>query len=623
MLEIISNNVSLDLPDDIQINFIIENPLMQSDRIPVPFTLDFDLDPSPKNLKEFDFPSRVTSFRKKEFPVIIRFEGINITSGLLKLKSYDKTLKVNFKGVSVFDELTTKLYDVEMEKYDFGVATQVKNGKGKWGINRNDPYNFAGRYRKLHNETDTNTKFVLAPIRTSEDDWTRINKEVILTFIGATVKVNVNLVMPTNSADNEYINFYNFRDFEFNITSNYNITKLPEFYSSPIYNTRAFPLPYLGYIFDVCFKNSLVENPFAQGELSKLVLVHPYHPNYKRITGFFEDDEFEGMLFDNSANQSGSFAPFYKLNSFMPNMSANEFLKEILKLFCSSLFPEGDKFKIIRNEDVLANQTTEDWSLMLIDELKFELQSGQAYKYGYEEIEETPISVPSENVLQTIKDLIDVNVGPESNYIADFKVQSTGEYYTKEVSSTGATYKRLNSGYGKSAETSNEAYDTSSLITPLPMGIYDYWIEKHPDPQIVPNTGKAYVPTYSGDRMNRQTKANIMFYRGLKPGFVAGRKYPLLTAGNYDGFGNKIGDYSLAWEGEDGLLNKFHKSHKEWIEREKLRASGEFRLTPMDFKMLDLSIRKYINGRRFFVEKLNVTFTKTTIQPAVIDFLED
>ncbi len=62
MLEVIVDKTHiLNLLSDVQISFIEENPLFVEDRIPSPYSLTFEVPPTPGNLKALGFPSRITS----------------------------------------------------------------------------------------------------------------------------------------------------------------------------------------------------------------------------------------------------------------------------------------------------------------------------------------------------------------------------------------------------------------------------------------------------------------------------------------------------------------------------------------------------------------------------------
>lgn len=605
MLEITAENVKLDLPEDIQLTMIIENPFMINDRIPTPYSLSFDLPPTRTNLKVTKWPNRVTSYQQVvELACEIKFNSITFARGLLSVDGFEGTIKVSFKSVSIFDNIRQKMYDIDMKELTFGTAkpkTPTTADPGHWDLDWNDSSNTAGIYRTTNNRLQD--EFVLAPVKVSGGEWRSVQSTIHL----IEVTVITTYDRADLSADDLYLNFWNCKNEEFNI-----ITA----------NTRAFPFPYLKHVFDKVFSDTLADNPFSEGEMSKLVLICPYHPKYYQMPGYIYNEDFEGMLFDNASGKTASFTPSYKLNSFMPDIFANDFLKDILKIFCMSLLPYGDRFKVVPNRDIINNPEVENWGHKLIDKLFFKKRDKQVYKYGYSSVQDEFVEVREDNKVNAITDMYLRELKESDGYIGDFYIKSTGEYYTKGIDGDGVRYyNRKATGYGNPTETSGNEYDTVSNVAPLPMTIDDYWSELAPKQVGKPALGQWYVPEFIGDRMSRQTSAAIMFDRG-KTRSLSGDYYPLLTATHKDALGFSVGDLSLAWEGEHGLINRFHKEFKEWVEKDKLGAYGEFNLSAVDLKMLDFTKKKSILGRNFYFEKIQVVFELQKIQPAQIDLIE-
>jgi hypothetical protein len=611
MLEIIADNVILDLDIDIQITLIIENPFMINERIPTPYSLSFDLPPTQLNLKTTKWPNRVTAFKNNvELNCSLKFDSITFARGLLSVDDFDEKITVSFKSVSAFDNLRQKLQDIAMKKVEFGIArpkTPTSTDPGRWVINRDDPGNFAGIYRAKNNAVLTAPgEYMLAPVKIANTEWKTM--DLVMVFPGGKVTIRFN--QADNTADQMYLNFFNISSGKYDLFD---------------HNTRAFPFPYLKYLFDQVFSDALAENPFSEGELSKLLLICPYHPKYYTISGYIQDEDLDGMLFDNPPTLPASFTPFYQLNSFLPDIYANDFLKDILKIFCMSLLPAGDKFRIVKNKDIMNDSSVENWDHLLINRLKLSKRSIVTYKYGYANIKDEYIEVPEENKLYSIKDLYDKVLLEVNGFVGDFFIKSTGEYYTKSMNEDGsANYKLRACGYGNPTEANDDVYDTISNVNPLPMTIDDYWTEQVnlKSDNKKPPLNKWYVPEFSGDRMSRGSSAFIMIDRGLRAGLLGNDLYPLLTATENDHYGSQLGELSLAWEGENGLIKQYHQEFKDWIEKEKVAASGEFIFSAVDLKMLDFTKKKHILGRNFYFEKIQVVIEFDRIQPAQVDLIE-
>ncbi len=81
----------------------------------------------------------------------------------------------------------------------------------------------------------------------------------------------------------------------------------------------------------------------------------------------------------------------------------------------------------------------------------------------------------------------------------------------------------------------------------------------------------------------------LMFWAGMANTFENdGSEYPLIMAHHTDHFGVKRLNTSLHPEGADGLIEKYHSRMKAWVEKDKMRVKGSFRLTPLEMKRLDI-----------------------------------
>lgn len=107
----------------------------------------------------------------------------------------------------------------------------------------------------------------------------------------------------------------------------------------------------------------------------------------------------------------------------------------------------------------------------------------------------------------------------------------------------------------------------------------------------------------------------FLFYRGMQSGeYQAGTdpedltefSYPLAHYHNYNYDGTKIGNYSLALGGEDGLINNFLK---EWIEfvEEGDPITFSARLTEQQLRSMDVLKKKRIHNQLFLIDEVEVT----------------
>jgi len=599
MLRIRANGIFLNLPEDIQFNYVVDNAFMLVNRIPSPIGLSFDIGLTAPNLKAFNYPNRTTIKQTLgEVPGEISFDNIVFSNGYFKVESCKTTINISYRGSSFDDNFTKQLNNVEMQRYDFGTGNAYENSPvpgPRFG-------QFAANFFTLMDSVnaDANAKFVVAPVKTTSP--TSFKSQFI--------------------QDNTYINAYDAHN------------KRWYKHGSSGGNSKMFPMPYLHYVIDTIFGGFLTENPFKVGDLKKLVLVTTHHPNADLSAGtYILDSKFPFIPPKKDANgvviRDGQTLPippqyfvdtFLKLNSFCSNIKVNELLKDLLKIICASLYPDKDRWKIVTNKSILESTVVENWNDKLIEELGNNLLESKKYQFSYTNAE-TKEEFPDDRIeVDTIAQMRNQDV---SNFEdgAHIYVKTTKQLYLKETADGKNTYELVDDGLStaKDDEDTGDVFEMSTKVQPLPMTIAQYFYRVGARDEFFLDW---FVPLYEGNVLEKSDNAYIMFYHGTKASFVAADTYPYLTPYNYDHFGEKIGDVSLAYDGAEGVGNLYHKEFKAWVEKKKLKAAGAFSLSAVDLKMLDLTLKKNIRGRNFFVEKLQVTITLNSIKPALIDFIE-
>src|SRR5690606_13221180 len=144
---------------------------------------------------------------------------------------------------------------------------------------------------------------------------------------------------------------------------------------------------------------------------------------------------------------------------------------------------------------------------------------------------------------------------------------------------------------------------------PLPLVPQQYWVTAENDLEDHPELLFWTVPVFEGDRGIRPDNANIMFHRGMvkATNLFVDHEYPLLSPYRRAPDGTSVGDIELRWEGPDGLLATFHSQFKNWIERARAKVTGNFLLSPIDLHNLDITSKVHLQGRNFYVERIQVT----------------
>lgn len=642
MLQIFANNTELNLTEDIFINLIIENPFVTEGRVPVPYSFSFELEPTQLNLQMFNYPQRLAAFSRngdiqRSVDCVIKFQGLKIAIGKLILTKFENTLTVNFSGLDFNDQLKTNLSETNFGRHQF---------QGDYGtVDYNKSTNYAFNYKNWASSSafNANGPYVIAPVAKKvleEYRWTIPTR--------GSVSFNTRVPASTNVA-------YKLRDRESILREwYYNCFNPPSknffFPGGASSGAHADVLPQfrIYYLLECILGNSLTNNPFRENIDLINVVLPSYQLKYVGNTGFNVPRVSSWASAPLVSNRSGHLpngVPELKFADFMPDVAANDFVKEILGLFCFSIYFRSGQFQIRSNTDILKSAVKSDWSSKLSGALSVQFSKGQFYDYGYNDevlIYEGPTT--SFTTVSTIQEMINrsYTLSPEFNdYSESFYVSSTRQYFEKYVYKDSFRMVVGNSGrdpiYGDETEIISSytflGYNLSKSVLESDKSKFDAksnikltYLAPVPclDNLIPSKTNKQMLvlPVHEStttDPYSRESSLELMMYLGPKAvvsdGSASNNQYPFLSSTGSD-------NVSFFWEGQNGLLEKFHKDFKSWIEKDKVRLSGKILLSSIDLHNLDVTEKININGRNFFIEKISLSITYNQLLLADVDFIE-
>ncbi|WP_433895206.1 hypothetical protein [Sphingobacterium mizutaii] len=645
MLEIYISNISVDLPKEIQIAITVENPLMLEDRIPAPYSLNFDLPATPKNKRLFGYPDRLGGYgilnnlSKKNRPCVIRFQGINILKGHVIFLQFLNDIKLQFVGVDYNEYLKAPMNTLDLgRKYFLGSYNSVDYSNSN---------NFAWHYARWAEELASGSRgdMVAGPIVLADKNMPFSNFEEDMKGYG-TFDIQYGFYRnkaPFQAQDNEYINQYNA----------YNGTFMLEPESDPdqprlIYRSHAsiFPMFRVGYLFDVIFGNILLNNPFTEGHLFNLVMPTFYFSQWKRrehtdvVIDYGAKTNYPPMVSNPRPTPSSPYPdePYIELNDFLPSTDSNVFIRSQLNLFCMTMAATDGKLTIKSNNSIMLSTPQKNWTDKVMDNLDFRIESGKQYLYGFSNAKKDnintsdAITVPSRYEMMNYPFTLDENGLYEQLFIVQDQVilKTVQEVEIKHLNGnlneTQTTYSLLDNGFSFSMEKENkDTFEMTSDIIPLPL--YPAIFFKSID-----NTSFSH-PDYSGrlkewlvpgikelDRSVRPSEIHLTFHKGVRSIKDDGDKnYPSFS-GNLEA--STTSPNILSWEGQYGLFNTYHKSFAEWIGKEKLLMNSNVKLNVVDLKQLDILEKIHIKGRNFFIKKMQYTIGTNSLSSVNIDFIE-
>jgi len=602
MLEIFVDNKKLDLPSDIEIDVTWENPFILQDRIPLPYSMSFELPLTKKNLSAYKNPDRqnsVGNWEKRKAQII--FNTISIGVGKMELTEVNENLNTDFIGSYMPDIVKKKMSKLSAADgflYSFGDGESrffPTFEKGWSLLYKNEIYNSA---------INIGGSFAACPVRVTNEEW-----EYDKTGYGS------------YNADKLYFNFWNVANGNYLIVDGAATT-----------HAAIFPQPYIYWLFEKVIGSSLGNNFFKENEeLKTLAMVSSFHKNYSDSLM----STYRGVILDNTYYYKDD--NYFYMNSFMPKYSFSEFLKDILKIFCCSLIPKPDgTLDIVHNKEIVESNIITNWTNKLVGIPTKSKQAAQIYTYGYSSGSSTRTETYAKQI-ESIEELL-----LDTTKSGTYKIANTNEIIEKtledkddEADDDVFTYATQDTGLTGNETVENDeadddddtdSYGISTSAKPVPMTIAEYWTTN--DNEIFK---KWNVPEFPDDRTENSSAPYIGFVRGFydvssktttKTPETFNNKYPLMTPYNYDPAGNKVGDYSLAWEGDDGLINKFHTEFKAWVEKDRQILEGTFNLSALDLKNIDPMVKIYCNGKLFYYKKIEVTITQNKISLADVTLIE-
>lgn len=591
MLEIYTNGQLTDLGADTEITLDIENPMFTDDRIPAPYALDYELPLSVRNRRLFGFPDRLTSrAAMRDIPTTIHFGGLVIARGMQKVEQVGETLSLSFTGALFPESRRRFLFRQDLGQLYLGTVEIPESGQD---FDSSQSRSYCDTVlKKLAN--DPNAYMVAPPVGIRDVEFPA--SEGSDSF---------------NQQNHLFINFF---------SDGY--TAEPDGSNFSNHISKILPAFRIGWLFETIFGDSLTNNIFDSGPLNRLMLLSRWHPKYQ------VDNDFPVMDLDKSTgNTSITYA------DFLPKMAANEFVVQMLKIPCATMFATGEGFSIELNKDILVRSDADipDWTDRIVGDPEISLDPGRDYEYGYNgddgELADEIVPVKVNSIRDMFRDAY------AGDTLKTYEIASTGQiieslYDTDSGNRFRFHVVRQAMGKNEKREEDDPLSDERSSYD-AHFGGTVLWNNLRGEVLRDGQNKKRfqYVPEGPPIDDERPDDLTIGLYWGLKKRFdltdtTHSDTYPYMSHCNYDAEGNRLGDLSLCYDGPDGLIEKYHKEFKEYMERDKRLVTAAVRLTPLDLHRLDLRRKVYVRGCIYFIKTLSVTLTSSRILPAEVELIE-
>lgn len=552
MIEIITiNGVSLDLDPEGTFEIEMEQPLLDTEAVPVPYSTAISFLPSHKNCNEFGYiPALMMEPTAQSIQADIYVNGFKMISGILIYESIEEGfIKYNFAAKDTIAKLENK--DISENNF-LGNIT---------------PRSPEGNYQQIRGNAHDVIK---APVL--------INKSAVMTTIQSNPK-NQDLKVEVP------VRYHNFPD---------------------DYDSLFTPAVRLYDFLTDEFGSSLIIDDDILNDLKKIFLICPYKPTATSATNGFgvlipmnetlpKINKLE--LFKNTAKIFG--ASFYKDGESFRLKRAGGILKSAAVVDWSdkisdtfSSHPESPKKYILKFDDDSSDNTYK------ADDLSADLEDGDVLrKDSYNDIFET-------NVLASEKPYTLLHTPTGDIFSVHHAVTAEDRYSDPPMMADSVLRACKNVS---ALDSDNETFDNSismSIVRPVPDTIIDG------DGNIL-NLIVAPLVTPPAIGEERGTMAMIGI---IGDGQMTDKGYIPVPTGDYNIFGipvfrDKYLNFSLD---PSSLFEKYHSDFAAWLQQRRQVVTVDLRLTTEDVASFRMYQKVYFKGREWLPVKLSITVDVAT-----------
>lgn len=578
MLQVKVLGKEIDLFEDTEIEYVIANPIFTPDEVLVPYSHEYEIPATANNLAIFGNPNLITSKVIEPRLSTISYKGVNIMTGV------HKVVEVAKDKISIKFEIADRPYNLSKPLHKQYLGSMNVANLGQCGYQE-----AITKYSTIYTNkaAEKYPDVVCAPITLGNKDW---------------IKEKQNDPDIYKTQRSSWINSFT--------GGSYTLPRRADTALPPM-----IPAVRIGYIIDQLFGGTLQNNIFNIGSMASLVLVCQWHPAYQMNNA--------EPIWDISGNNIDSaFA------SFMPNVTAVDFLVDVLKMVGASIFYVNNKLVMGSRQNMFTATGYEDWSGRLLDGYTISTRPAGKYSYGYGSKADKTAEAPGAYAkVRTVRDMLmdAVNIGGNPKI---YEIESLGLTFecTQDVGKASrAKFELFSQNMGEPEEDSESENDSEgdfdvklsaspvfmNLARSIPSDLVDP-AQNSPDNKLFTFSPKIE----SSSKDERPKDLTIGCYAGMTrcvSQLGGERYYPMITYTNVSPHGDALtGIVNLRWDGGDGLINVFHKGFKKWVESEHKIINGQIKLEHSEIAALDPRKRYYIDGLYFFIEEISLRLNSVT-----------
>ncbi|MEG2063531.1 MAG: hypothetical protein RRY23_00170 [Alistipes sp.] len=330
----------------------------------------------------------------------------------------------------------------------------------------------------------------------------------------------------------------------------------------------------------------------------------------------------------------------------LPDMAKTDFVSNVLKMFCATMFADGENYCVRLNKDDIVDQEFVDWTNN-VGEI-YSIISGEAEQYSLsyanretqtfnpqkeDKTEDGPTPADSIQICTTYEAML-TKFKAAKNYI-NIKIKHTGDIYSGkgitanldpdiDIPMMDMVYQAgLDEEHAGSASDKIKKHDvTIDFLCPktIPANV------TYTKPFLGNNQVllQGVSPIIDIPAMDNARSSDVYIGLLFNHNFLIQGNYYTHTILFDTPNSEVINDTSsIALGGENGLYNRFHKTFAEWSAKKKDSIKADVFLSPTDVATLRLWRKIMIYNRLFIIKTMELTISdKTDLIFANAEFVE-
>lgn len=550
-----SSGAILDIAPDATFQIELENPIFADDRCPIPFSTEIAFLATQKNKEQFGYLAAMflpPSVRKLD--VEIYAGGVKIMDGMLRFSSLKSgIINYTFSGTSLEDNWSGKIYEKQI-------------------------YRVSG-------DADEQSADITAVMR------------------GRVEGVYAPLLV--NASETDKVTYYRepsgykpVSDCSYEVKY-HNYPLKPTRIVPPYVHTYRVLTPAIGVL--KILETELQSVDIQDGTVAELL-------EAVAILGQYKTD-FEGTA-------SGVPAAGIDLARTLPDITALELFRIVLKMFCCALFRDGDRFSMRNAGDVITDTGNAlDWETKVSRDAELSTIPAGGYKFAFGNDTDEDFN-PNETISATNSFLIMFSeLDPDDEFYQPFRHSVNG--------STVSARKTPSHGGGSSGN-----FWPSMLLCDLlsaNMDAYDFQ-PPETDGEVFDNSVPAKLARSVPDKLGGFNTSTVRLWRMaaiINPESLGDKRGTDVIIGRIDGteYQQQFGDGTIFFEDDveyfnntaarlrsDALYPSYHEAFATWCRAAHQTVNADLDLTMADIASFRMWKKVAFAGRTWIVRKLTMTF---------------